>query len=717
MSKSPIVPNKGTILAVEDDRTSMKLLTSVLTTAGYRVHPATSGEQAMELVTASPPELILLDIIMPGIDGFEVCRWLKAQETTSHIPVLFLSATSEPKERLEGFRLGAVDFISKPFQRDELLARVHTHLTLARLQAELKHQATDLQLTNQDLQREITIREEMTVSLAESEEKFRTLAASAQDAFVMLDDQDRVIFWNRAAVGMFGYSENEIYGLTFHDRIIPERFRAMHLKELVTFKPNGTGPALKKTIETPALRKDGTEFPIELSLAAVRFKEKWAAIAVIRDITGRKRAQETLIRSEERLNLALESAQMGTWDLELATGLAWRSPLHARIFGCDSHLADWSFEKFIERVVPEEREAVRRATSDFGTTGRIKTECKIIRANDQAQRWISIQGMVYHDPAGKPLRVMGTVIDITDNKLAELERQASEVQSSLSQKLESVGRLASGVAHEINTPMQFITDNTQFLKRAVTSLTEVLVAYRAVNEAIASGNKPDESLAAAHAAEEASELEYLLGEIPTTFEETMGGLQRVTHIIKSLKEFSHPNTTAKHPADLNKAINTTIAVSRHEWKYVAEVATELDPDLPMIPLCIDEMNQVILNLIVNASHAISDALKQRGESKGVITLRTKQEENNILIEVKDSGTGIPESAQCHIFEPFFTTKGVGKGTGQGLAIIRTIVVKNHGGTISFTTKPGVGTTFHIRLPMPSPDNSPSSDSADHPSPK
>jgi signal transduction histidine kinase len=221
-------------------------------------------------------------------------------------------------------------------------------------------------------------------------------------------------------------------------------------------------------------------------------------------------------------------------------------------------------------------------------------------------------------------------------------------------------------------------------------------------ETIASGKGTDETVALARAAEEENELDYMLGEIPKTFDETMSGLHRVTQIIKSLKEFSHPNKSSKHPADLNKAINTTITISRHEWKYVADLVTELDPDLPMIPLRIDEMNQVVLNLIVNASHAIGDALKQRGDAKGVITVRTKQDGGNVLIEVQDNGTGIPESAQPHIFEPFFTTKGVGKGTGQGLAIIRTIVVKNHGGTIGFTTEPGKGTTFHVRLPLAGP---------------
>jgi PAS domain S-box-containing protein len=700
MNKEPPTAQKGTILAVEDDRGSLKLLMTVLTAEGYPVRSAVNGELALESVAQAAPELILLDVVMPGIDGFEVCRRLKAHEQTCHIPVIFLSATTDTNERVAGFKMGAVDFISKPFQRQELLARVNTHLTVARLQSDLKRQTADLEQANRSLHSEIAERVTMAADLAESEEKFRTLAGSAQDAFVMLDEEDRVIFWNRAAAGMFGYTEHEITGQTFHDRLVPERFRAAHTKGFAYFKATGTGPAIGKALEMPALRRDGSEFPVELSVAAVKLRDKWVAIAVIRDITGRLRAQETLLHSEERLNLALEATHMGTWELDLSTGTIWRSRLHDQIFGYTSSLETWTTEQFLEHIVPADR---KRFTNDFSNPNKndqVQSECQIIRASDNTHRWINVEGKVYRDKLGKPIRMMGVVVDVTESKLAEQERQATEAQSSLSQKLESVGRLASGVAHEINTPMQFITDNTQFLRRAVTSLTDVLVAYRAVNETVASGNKPDETLALARAAEETNEMEYLLSEIPRTFDETMSGLQRVTHIIKSLKEFSHPNTTAKHAADLNKAINTTIAVSRHEWKYVAEVVTELDPDLPMIPLCIDEMNQVMLNLIVNAAHAIGDAIKVRGEAKGTITLRTKVDGESVLVEVQDNGTGIPESAQSHIFEPFFTTKGVGKGTGQGLAIIRTIVVKNHGGTIHFTTTPGKGTTFHIHLPMP-----------------
>ena len=685
-------PGQGTILAIEDDRASLELLKMVLTKEGYEVHPAANGKQALESIATALPELILLDIGLPDIDGFEICHQIKAQERTNHIPIIFISATTETKERVKGFKLGAVDFVSKPFQREELLARVHTHLHLTRMQAEIKRQAADLREANALLHHEIAERETTASALAESEEKFRTLADSAQDSFVMLDDEDRIIFWNRAAKDMFGYTAEEITGKKFHST-----FTNGLTLPLVDNATQTTG----KVIELTVLKRNGAELPVELSLATVELREKGVTIAVIRDITGRQRAQETLRRSEERLNLALEASRMGTWDLDLATGKVWHSRIHDQIFGYETPTIDWTYDKFLSHIVPDGLTKFHAEMALAKTTGVINSECRINRTNDNHQRWISIRGTVQFNKQNVPIRMMGFVVDITEGKLAEEEQKNVEAQNSLSQKLESVGRLASGVAHEINTPMQFITDNTQFLKGAMTSLTGMLTAYRAAIETITSGNNLAEAVALVRAEEEKNELDYLLEEIPRTFSETMSGLQRVTLIIRSLKEFSHPNKSSKQPADLNKAIGTTITISRHEWKYVADLVTELDPDLPMIPLQIDEMNQVVLNLIVNASHAIGDALKQRGSTeKGVITIRTKQVENNILIEVQDNGTGIPESAQSHIFEPFFTTKGVGKGTGQGLAIIRTIVVKNHNGTIGFITEPGKGTTFQIRLPIP-----------------
>jgi PAS domain S-box-containing protein len=659
--------------------------------------------EALKTVEQTPPDLVLLDIVMANIDGFEVCRRLKANEQLCHVPVIFLSATSEKQERVIGFQLGAVDFVAKPFQRQELLARVRTHLALTRMQAELKRQADDLRNANVLLQSEIAVRETMASSLAESEERFRTLAASAQDAFVILDEEDRIVFWNHSASEMFGHEEKEVMRQKFHELLVPER-----LQDAVAarFLDRGNVAERREVVEMTAVRKGGEEFPTELSLSSAKIRGKWVAIAVIRDVTARQRAQEDLQRSEERLNLALESAHMGSWDLDLVTGRAWRSRIHAQIFGYSDPNASWSLERFLEHVLPDDRARLLEEIAVARKTGQLKSECRIVRNGDHQQRWISFHGTVYSDTQKRPVRMMGLVLDITEVKQAEDERKMTDAQNSLSQKLESVGRLAAGIAHEINTPMQFISDKTQFLKSSLSSLTEVLTAYRGEIETIASGDSAGAALTRLRAVEEEKEMNYLLEEIPKTFSETMSGLQRVTQIIKSLKEFSHPNKSSKQPADLNKAINTTITVSRHEWKYVAEVVPELDPDLPMIPVRIDEINQVVLNLIVNASHAIGDALKQRVNAKGIIAIRTRQENDSVVIEVEDNGTGIPDSAQSHIFEPFFTTKGVGKGTGQGLAIIRTIVVKNHGGTISFTTEPGKGTTFHVRLPLTVPEETP-----------
>jgi PAS domain S-box-containing protein len=695
----------GKILVADDDPMVLAMLSAVLQGSGYEVVTSNGGKAAVATAANASPDLIILDINMPDMDGLEACRHIKALTGCHRIPVIFLSASTEAEERIQCFKLGAVDLLTKPAPKEELLARVRIHLSHSRTQGELEEQAENLRQFNQLLETEIATREILAVSLSESEEKFRTLAGSAQDAFVMLDAESRVIFWNRAATVTFGYTEDEIMGTRFFERLVPQRFRAGYTEKYVQYLSTEAGPSTGKSVEMTALRRDGSEMPIEMSIGAVKLRDNWVGILVARDITERLHVQQTLKHSEERLNMALDAARMGSFERE-PSGDIWRSRRHDEIFGHDTPLAKWTDAEFLGHIIPEDRGRVGAELALTQKGGQFQTEFRIIRANDRTQRWISVLGKTEIRPDGTPGCSSGVVIDITERKLAELEQQETQVQISLSQKLESVGRLASGVAHEINTPMQFITDNTQFLRQAMTSLVGSLTAYRNASQAIATGQPSGEALAVAGAVDAANDLDYLLAEIPKTFDETMGGLQRVTHIIKSLKEFSHPTTTSKHLADLNKAISTTITVTRHEWKYVAEMITDLDPDLPPIPLCIDEMNQVFLNLIVNAAHAISDALKQRNKEKGIITLRTRLQGNAVLVEVADNGTGIPEPAQAHIFEPFFTTKGVGKGTGQGLTLVRAIIVKNHGGTIRFTTQPGKGTTFHISLPLESPDVQP-----------
>jgi len=316
--------------------------------------------------------------------------------------------------------------------------------------------------------------------------------------------------------------------------------------------------------------------------------------------------------------------------------------------------------------------------------------------------WVSTSKFPLCDSSGAVAGTFGISRDITEAKLAESARQEMETQLLLAQKMESIGHLAAGIAHEVNTPTQFIADNTHFLTDAFARYEAVITRFRALRDAAAQHPDCDAAVKAVAAAEQEAEMDYLLGEIPRCLQQTLDGLTRVTRIVCSLKEFAHPNSPELAPADLNRVIETSLVVSRHEWKYVAELATELDANLPLVPCVVDELNQVLLNLIINAAHAIGDALKQRGGERGKITVRTRHEAPYAVLEVEDTGTGIPEEIRDRIFEPFFTTKPLGKGTGQGLAIVRTVVVTHHHGTIDLVTEPGRGTKFVIKLPLQSP---------------
>lgn len=285
--------------------------------------------------------------------------------------------------------------------------------------------------------------------------------------------------------------------------------------------------------------------------------------------------------------------------------------------------------------------------------------------------------------------VIASLRDITQRKT--LERQLAQAQ-----KLESIGQLAAGIAHEINTPIQFIGDNTRFLEGAFADLQHVLDACGAVlaSEPAAAAQRAD-----ARAAAERADLPYLRAEIPQAIEQTLDGVRQVAAIVSAMKEFSHPGSKEKHLANLNHAVESTITVSRNEWKYVADVATELDPALPPIPCLVAELNQVLLNIIVNAAQAIAEAQSHQPEPRrGNIRIATRHDDDLVEIRISDDGPGIPESIRTKIFDPFFTTKGVGKGTGQGLAMAYSIVRDKHGGNLFVETATGLGSTFVLQLP-------------------
>jgi PAS domain S-box-containing protein len=270
------------------------------------------------------------------------------------------------------------------------------------------------------------------------------------------------------------------------------------------------------------------------------------------------------------------------------------------------------------------------------------------------------------------------------------ERRRLEMELHHAQKLQSVGRLAAGIAHEINTPIQFIGDNVRFVEEAFTGFAKVLDAYEKMLRHV-------EPVAAIEAVLEEADFDYFRAETPIAIGQCLEGITQVAHIVRAMKAFGHPGGDEKKLADLNEAIQNTIVVAANEIKFVADVTTDL-AELPMVPCQIGDINQAMVNLIINAAHAIESADRGRGR----IHITTRVQEDHAVIEVADSGTGVPAEIADKLFDPFFTTKEVGTGTGQGLALVRTLVVDRHGGEVDFTSEPGVGATFRVRLPLRDP---------------
>ncbi|MDC5819182.1 MHYT domain-containing protein [Vibrio europaeus] len=275
----------------------------------------------------------------------------------------------------------------------------------------------------------------------------------------------------------------------------------------------------------------------------------------------------------------------------------------------------------------------------------------------------------------------------------ELEQQLRQAQ-----KLESMGQLAAGIAHEINTPTQYVSDNTIFLKDAFqTCLNTITQITETIEKA---EDQPVEKLKTQIKSEIVeSDMDFIAEEIPLALDQSLEGLQRISKIVKAMKSFSHSSNHEMHQVDIAEAIESTITIARGEWRYVAEVETSFDSRLPAIPCYRDEFNQVMLNFIINAAHAIEEKFGRQDGTLGTIKVSTHFEENTAQIRIQDNGTGIPKNIIDRIFDPFFTTKDVGKGTGQGLSLAYSVIVDLHKGAITTDSTVGEGTTFTISLPL------------------
>ena len=355
---------------------------------------------------------------------------------------------------------------------------------------------------------------------------------------------------------------------------------------------------------------------------------------------------------------------------------------------------------------PEMEEVVHQL--EQGRTARMEME---VLRRDGTKFWAGFSSTPLRNAQGETTHIVSMGADITarreaarkerelnDKLLMEMkERERIAIELRLAQKLESVGRLAAGLAHEINTPIQYVGDSVHFLRSAFDDLSKLFHGYRDALK----GLQSTQTHAAAQLAdlrelEIECDFDFLSVEVPKAFERTLEGAERVAGIVRAMKEFAHPDGAEHTPADINHALSTTLIVACNEYKYAASITTEF-AQLPSVTCNIGELNQVFLNLIVNAAHGIYDAGRDVGT--GRIAVKTRQRGEFVEVEITDNGCGIPKENLDKIFDPFFTTKEVGRGTGQGLAIARSIVVDKHGGTIDVHSEPGIGTRFVICLPL------------------
>ena len=414
-------------------------------------------------------------------------------------------------------------------------------------------------------------------------------------------------------------------------------------------------------------------------------------------VRGRRAA---LLQESQYLRALMETSADRIYYKDLQSRITYGSRSFLQLFNL-SELSELRGRTDFDFFSEEHARAAFEDEQEIIRTGVAKLNLEEIETwPDGRVTWVSTSKAPFRDDQGRIIGTFGISRDITRRKAAEREHQQMEVLLRHAQKLESIGSLAAGIAHEINTPTQYIGDNTSFLGSTLPAVLSCLEVQRRFLLDLQSGqDRPGQADEALRQIEDL-DLGYLADEIPKAIKETLEGIARVTSIVRAMKDFSHPGGAGKAPVDLNKAIESTLTVSRSVWKPVAELQQDLDPELAPVLCFQGEINQAVLNLVVNAAQAIDEALDSRRTGRlGVIRIATRQVGREVRISVSDTGHGIPEAIRNRIFEPFFTTKPVGKGTGQGLAIVHSVVVDKHGGRVTVETAPGLGTTFHLFLPV------------------
>jgi PAS domain S-box-containing protein len=725
--------NTHRILVVDDSPVSLRMMERVLDKK-YEVFTASNAFAGLEILKTNNISLLISDQRMSEMSGTELLR--QSQAIDPDLVCMLVTANTDNDTSAEAINhAGALRVIHKPWDAERVLQFVAEALKHRETLRECKYTNSEIEKVMEDLRpiQSNWAPAKTTQATELSDEKARIFLASND------------VYLNEVLIGCNDISDRLVVVNNLQELTV--ELMRWNESAIVLFKTDLTHQTITQTCKE--LRDAGQDVP--LYLIAITTSETDEGISGVDDVLNvpiNRNVLETCItRGEKSLDLNRELAEQKKVSQEIYEHL--RSTVTTV-----TQLTGKLFKEIQERTRAEEELRLQRilleSQSEASLDGVLVVSVagKIISHN---QRFLDIWGLsqemansesgdsillAISEMQNEPEEFLALVhhlrehaeersdreITLKDSRIIHYynapvqnsdhvlfgrayyfrditERKFLENQLRQAQKLESVGQLAAGIAHEINTPTQYVSDNTRFLIDAFQDLLKVHEKYAELALSSRAGTITPALLAAVEQTIKDADLDFLTQEIPKALDQSLEGTQRISKIVQSMKDFAHPGVAVKQACDLNRAIDSTMTVACGEWKYVANLITDFDPMLPLVPCLQGELNQVILNMIINASHAIADVVGDGSKGKGTITISTALAPPWVEIRIRDTGTGIPEKYRSRIFDPFFTTKQVGKGTGQGLAISHHVIVEKHGGTISLESTEDAGTTFIIRLPL------------------
>ena len=650
--------NKCSVLIVDDDDNIRKLLSRELKRAGYKCFTAVNGKEGLDSLRKEKCEILITDISMPVMDGLGLLAAIK-EEKIDIVPLLF-TVHGEISNIVDAMNYGAFDFIQKPSEIDIILSAVDR----AALHYYLKTQASEME---------------------KAAREWETTFDFSPDVMIVTDLEGKIIRCNKAAADIVGLEKEKLINNGCEIVLC----RNNDDLDICPFRE-----CIKKGVNTSAEYHiwDGI-FEISSTFLKDSMRKEFGVMFIARNVTERKTVENQLKKSETRYRALYDSSSIpvllldekGVFDCNSAT---------LKMFGYENveqirGLQLYELTPVRQPDGAESSKLAKNMISEAMNKGVCRFEWVLKKTDDvEFPSEVLLNAIIIE---GKDV-LQAMITDITYRR--ELEAQLVHAQ-----KMESIGQLAAGIAHEINTPTQYVGDTIYFINDAYNDIKRLIDKFIELKDAVKEDKNPKDMISEIDEISEEIEMDYLAEEIPLGIQRMQEGVERIAKIVRAMKEFSHPGSEEKTAIDINKAIESTITIARNEWKYVSDVETDFDENLPLVPCLPGDFNQVILNLIVNASHAIEDVIDESKFEKGKITISTRRIGEEVEIRVADTGSGIPRKVQDRIFDPFFTTKKIGKGTGQGLAIAHSVIVNKHRGKLTFETTEGKGTTFIIALPI------------------